>query len=183
MHWGLVLLIAVEVPLGFWMVNLLDASLGAAAGNALVDSWVVRTASTHHTIGFLILALALLRINWRLNHPTPALPSGTATHERYLARATQGFLYFLMFFYPLTGWAILSTAPDGPTIHFFTWEIPRLVSTQSAGTEFASNLFTTLHQLCWKVGGALLLLHVCGALWHQFVRRDNLLTRMWKGGN
>lgn len=177
MHWGLVLLIAVEIPLGFWMVNLIDESVDSAFDSL----WLANAASAHHTIGFLLLALAFLRINWRLNHPAPGLPPGTATHERYLARTTQGFLYFLMFFYPLTGWAILATAPDGLPIHFFSWEIPRLVTIQSAGTTLASNAFTTLHQVCWKIGGALLLLQVSGAAWHQFVRKDSLLAHMWKG--
>ncbi len=176
LHWSLVLLILVEVPLGFWMVNLIEANVTTSTENA----WTARATNAHHTLGFLVVILAFLRINWRLNNPTPGLPAGTAAHERYLARATQGFLYFLMFFYPLTGWAILSTSTEGSPIHFFIWEIPRLISTKSAGTTFASDLFTTLHQVCWKVGGVLLLLHVSGALWHQFVRKDHLLTRMWK---
>lgn len=177
MHWILVLIVAAQVPLGFWMVDLINDNI-ASQGE---DPWIMRTANLHHTIGFLVLILAFFRVNWRLNNPTPELPASRSAHELYLARFTQGVLYFLMFFYPLTGWAVLSTSPDALPILFFGWEIPQMVSGQSEGTTFASDLFSELHVACWKVGGVLLLLHVSGAMWHQFVRRDHLLTRMWRG--
>ncbi len=177
MHWSLVLIVAVQIPLGFWMADLSEDSI-ASQGD---DPWILRTANVHHTIGFLVLILAFVRINWRLNNSTPELPASMAAHERYLARFTQGFWYFLMFFYPLTGWAVMSTSPDELPTLFFGWEIPRMVSAQSAGTTFANDLFSDLHLACWKVGGVLLLLHVAGAMWHQFIRRDNLLMRMWRG--
>jgi cytochrome b561 len=177
MHWLLVLVIAVQVPVGFWMVDLIEDSIATKVD----DPWILITANVHHTIGFLVIILAFWRINWRLNNPTPGLPEGSAAYERYLARITQGFLYLPMFFYPITGWASLSTSPDGLPILFFGWEIPRLVAAQSAGTTFASDLFSELHLACWKVGGALLLLHVSGAIWHQFVRKDGVLMRMWRG--
>ncbi|TFG87654.1 MAG: cytochrome b [Chromatiales bacterium] len=176
-HWILVLIVAVQIPLGFWMVDLIEDNI-ASQGD---DPWIMLTANVHHTIGFLVLILAFWRINWRLNNPTPELPASRSAYELYLARITQGFLYFLMFFYPLTGWAVLSTSPDELPILFFGWEIPRMVSAQSEGTTFASDLFSELHLACWKAGGALLLLHVSGATWHQFIRRDDLLMRMWRG--
>jgi cytochrome b561 len=177
MHWSLVLIVAVQVPLGFWMVNLIKDGI-VSEGD---DPWIMRTANVHDTIGFLVLILAFFRVNWRLNNPTPELPARMAAHERLLARLTQGFLYFLMFFYPLTGWAVLSTSPDELPILFFGWEIPRMVSAQSVGTTSANDLFSALHLACWKVGGVLLLLHLSGTLWHHFIRRDDLLMRMWRG--
>jgi len=176
MHWLLVVTIAVQVPLGFWMVDLIDDN----ATTSVEDPWMMIAANAHHTIGLLVIILAFWRVNWRLNNPTPELPKNFATYERYLARTTQAFLYFMMFFYPITGWAILSTSPDGLPTMFFGWEIPRLVSARSDGTTFASDLFSELHVACWKVGGALLLLHVSGAIWHQFVRKDDVLIRMWR---
>jgi cytochrome b561 len=177
MHWLSVLLITVQIPLGFWMVNLIEANAEILDDN----KWTLRTASAHHTIGFLVLILALLRVNWRLNNPTPELPAGLAAYQRLLARFTQGFFYFLMFFYPLTGWAALSTSAEEVPVFFFAWEIPRMFSVESGGSTFANDLFSELHRACWKVGGVLLVLHVSGAMWHQFIKKDNLLMRMWRG--
>lgn len=177
MHWILVLILVVQIPVGFWMEDLVEDNI-ASPGD---DPWIMVTANVHQTIGFVVLILAFWRVNWRLNNPTPQLPAGRAAYELYLARITQGFLYFMMFFYPLTGWGILSTSPDELPVLFFGWEIPRMVSAQSEGTTVASDLFSDLHRACWKVGGALLLLHISGAMWHQFIRRDNLLMRMWQG--
>lgn len=177
LHWVMALLIAVEIPLGFWMVNLIEADTEAQNEVA----WVLRTAIVHHTIGFLVLILAFFRANWRLNNPTPDLPPSLTTFQRYLTRSTQLFLYLLMFFYPLTGWAVLSASTDGLPVFFFGWEMPRMFPPQAGGSTFAYDLFADLHQACWKVGGVILTLHISGALWYQFIREENILLRMWRG--
>jgi len=177
MHWLVALFIAIEIPLGFWMADLIEA-YAETRGD---DTWVLRTINAHHSVGFLILILALLRINWRLNNPTPELPASIATYQRYLTRITQVFLYFLMIFYPLTGWAVSSTSAGEFPVYFFGLEIPRMISPQSAGSTFAYDLFSEMHRACWKIGSVLLTLHVSGALWGQFIKKEHILTRMWRG--
>ena len=177
MHWLVALFVTIQIPLGFWMVDLIEAYIETQGD----DTWVMRTMNAHHTLGFLILILALFRVNWRLNNPTPDLPAGLAVQQRYLARVTQIFLYVLMIFYPVTGWAVSSTSIGEFPVFFFGFEMPRMISPQSDGSTFAYDLFSTMHRTCWKIGGVLLTLHVSGALWHQFVKRDHLLIRMWRG--
>ncbi len=177
MHWIVALLVIIEVPLGFWMANLIEVYIETRGD----DSWVMYTSNAHHTIGFLILVLAILRINWRLNNPTPGLPASLDIYQRILTRITQAFLYVLMIFYPLTGWAVSSTFSGDIPVYFFGLEIPRMISAQSEETTFAYNLFSEMHQACWKIGCALLVLHVTGALWCQFVKKDPVLMRMWRG--
>jgi len=178
MHWLVALLVAIEVPLGFWMLELSDAQTKIPGGD---DTWIMPAINAHHTIGFLILILAILRVNWRLNNPTPDLPAYMNAYQRLLSRSTQAFLYFLMFFYPLTGWAAVSTSTEATPVLFFGWEIPRMVAQPSEAGNFTYDLFTSLHQACWKIGGALLTLHIAGALWHQFIKKEDVLTRMWLG--
>jgi len=145
------------------------------------DSWLLLTMNAHQTIGFLVLILAFLRINWRLNNPTPDLPAGYATYQRYLTRTTQLFLYFLMVFYPLTGWAVSSASALELPVLFFGLEIPRMIAPRADGSTFAYDLFSATHQTCWKIGAALLTLHVSGALWSQFIKKNRVMERMWRG--
>lgn len=42
-------------------------------------------------------------------------------------------------------------------------------------------VFRAFHELSWKILLALIILHVAAALYHQFFRRDKLLSRMWFG--
>ena len=176
-HWLVALFIAVEIPLGFWMADLIEVYTETQGD----DTWAIRTINVHQTIGLLVLMLAILRINWRLNNPTPDLPASHAAYQRYLARVTQVFLYILMIFYPLTGWASASTSAGEFPVFFFGLEIPRMISSQSEGTTFAYDLFSGMHRACWKIGSGLLFLHVSGALWGQFIKKEHVLTRMWRG--
>jgi len=176
-HWLVVLFIAIEIALGFWMEDLLEVYTETQGD----DTWVLLSMNGHHTIGLLILFLAFLRMSWRMNHPIPDLPAGYAAFQRILARTTQIFLYFLMVFYPVTGWAVASASAAEFPVFFFGLEIPRMMAPRTDGSTFAYDLFSVTHQTCWKIGAALLTLHVSGALWGQFIKKNHILMRMWRG--
>jgi cytochrome b561 len=42
-------------------------------------------------------------------------------------------------------------------------------------------MFRAFHELSWQILLALIILHVAAALYHQFIRKDHLLSRMWFG--
>lgn len=44
-------------------------------------------------------------------------------------------------------------------------------------------LFRAFHELSWQILLILIILHVGAALYHQFIRKDNLLGRMWFGSS
>lgn len=180
LHWGILLMIIVQVPVGFYMVNVYEAYTQTYAEAEL--PLVLRTSQVHHTIGLTVLLLAFFRVSWRLANPTPGLPPALAAYQRYLARGTHIFLYVLMFIYPLTGWAALSAYEGEFPIYFFGWDsVPRIVPQVAEGSTFDFEFFGEIHEFLWKIGAAVLGLHVGGALWHQFVRRDGILARMWRG--
>lgn len=175
LHWLMAIMITVQVPLGFWMVNAYDAWLAQAGDEALV----MRLARAHNTLGFLVLILALLRLSWRASNPTPDLPAGLAAWQRFTARATHLSLYALLIVFPLTGWATLSAYDGEFPIFFFGWDnVFRIVPQATTGSPFTSDLFGEIHETCWKVGGLVLGLHMIGALWHEYVRKDGVLSRM-----
>jgi cytochrome b561 len=180
LHWTTVVLIAIQIPLGFWMVDVYEAYTVDYAD----DTWVMRTSRAHHTLGFIVLFLVSLRVSWRLRNPTPELPCGLAFYHRVLARSTHIFLYLLLVVYPLSGWASLSAYDGDFPIFFLGWEsVPGIVPSVPEGEFFDYAFFAEVHRSCWKVGAAILGLHIIGALWHQFVVHDTVLSRMWRGND
>ncbi|MEZ5565336.1 MAG: cytochrome b [Gammaproteobacteria bacterium] len=178
-HWLIVAMIAVQVPLGFYM-NDVYKELIATGSNDF--SHLLQVSQIHHTNGFLILILVTLRLVWRSTNPTPDLPPGLARYQRWLARLTHVFLYGLLFAFPLSGWATLSAYEGEFPIFFFGWDdVPRLVPQSIDGSHQPYEFYAAIHKTCWRIGAVVLGLHVVGALWHHWVLKDNVLRRMLRG--
>ncbi len=178
-HWTMLVMIAVQIPLGFWMVDVYEV-YAETWGD---DTWVMRTSNWHHTLGFLVLATVCARLSWRALSITPALPATLGRPQRWLARATHVVLYGLLFVYPLTGWASLSAYEGEFPIFLFGYEsVPRLVPQVAEDAFFNYEFFAVIHRWCWRVGAVVLGLHVSAALWHHYVARDGVLIRMLRGG-
>jgi cytochrome b561 len=177
-HWGTLALIVIQIPLGFWMVEVYEVYSETYAD----DTWVMRTSLLHHTLGFTILAVTCARFGWRISHPAPGLPANLAIYQRWLARFTHIFLYLLLIIYPLSGWASLSAYEGEFPIFFLGWDsVPRIVPQVTEDAFLNYEFFAEIHRYCWRIGAAVLGLHVVGALWHQFVAKDGVLQRMWAG--
>lgn len=109
---------------------------------------------THLVTGSIILALAFVRLGWRLTHPAPPLPAMPPA-QRLAAHATHWLLYAAIFVQPALG--LIAITSFGKTLG--RW--PR-------------ELHVTLS---WAIA-ALVALHLGAALWHQFVQKDRLMLRM-----
>lgn len=177
LHWTVIVLAVIQIPLGFFMVEVYDEYTKTYAD----DTLVMQTSMIHHTIGLLILAVALFRIAWRFSNPTPDLSGSLKTYQQFLARSTHVFLYVVMIVYPLSGWAALSAYEGEFPIFFLGWDnVPRIVPQVAEGELLDYPFFAWIHRKMWLIGGLLLGLHVFGALWHQYVIRDRILSRMLK---
>lgn len=178
LHWLMAAMLLVQVPLGFMMVDAYDAWLAGHGDTALV----MQLSRAHNTTGFLLLILVLLRLSWRLGNPSPELPGALLAWQRFVARATHISLYALLLVFPLSGWAALSAYEgDFPIFFFGRDDVFRIVPQASPGSPFNSDLFGEMHETCWKIGAVVLLLHISAALWHEYIRRDGVLSRMWRG--
>jgi cytochrome b561 len=147
--------------------------------------------SVHASVGMSVLGLALLRILWRITHRPPDFPKNMATWEKWAAQLAHAFLYFLMVAMPLSGYSILSSnaprppgSPGGIKI-WVLFDIPRLSVLQQnpdAGyRRIFHDLFVELHAYgAWILFG-LLVLHVLGALKHQYLDRHQEFARMGIG--
>lgn len=132
----------------------------------------------HKSFGFIILALSLLRLLWRLTHKTPALPAGMKPYERLGAKLSHIGFYVLMIGTPLAGWIMVSVATPRITTKIFkTLEVPHLPGFPQ--TEAFGDLMKEVHEYMAYAIVALLILHIGAALKHHFVNRDDVLTRMF----
>ena len=126
----------------------------------------------HPTVGVLIGLLMILRLGWRESHPVPAVPKDIDTEKQVLSLATHYSFYFLLIVNPLVGYLLVCA--QGDRVRFFTWTLPTVMSRSSA----YETLYFLLHLAFGLSIGALVVLHAGAALFHEFVKRDNVLRRM-----
>ena len=162
LHWAIALALAFQLALGFSMPK-------DERGFALFQ--------LHKSVGITILLMTLARLAWRLTHRPPTAVEGG--FNGFLAKAVHTLLYVFMVGMPLTGWAVVSTSPiQVPTLFWGAIEWPHLPLSGSLN-ETAEGA----HELLAWIGITLVVLHVAGALRHQFLLKDRLLRRMGPGGS
>jgi cytochrome b561 len=165
-HWALAALLAMLLALGWWMVRLPDAGY---------DSRKIVLILVHKQLGLAALALAALRLAWRLLQPLPALAPSLPPGQQVAARFVHLCLYALMFALPLSGW-LLSSAAGFAMSFLGLASLPDLVP----ASEALFRQLAVVHR--WLASGlvALVALHAGAALRHHFVLRDDTLSSMWR---
>jgi cytochrome b561 len=163
LHWLLAIAIVTSFCVGLYM-----SDLPVSPQRLKLYNW-------HKWAGVTILALSALRLLWRLGHRPPAdLPM--PAWQQAAAHWTHRALYLLFFAVPLVGWAY-SSAAGFPIVLFGVLPLPDFVPQDKA----LSLLIKPWHAYLAYALAALVVLHVAGALKHQFVDRDGLLSRMRLG--
>ncbi|MEP3047457.1 MAG: cytochrome b [Roseibium sp.] len=168
-HWTMALLIIGMLAFGLYLENL-----------PKTDQNTFQLYQIHKSFGFVVLALAIFRLIWRLINPAPKLPTGMAVWERWAAHLGHIGLYALLFAMPITGWLMVSASPWGiPTVLFNHLPVPHLPISEAFGTkEQAEAFFKTLHGYSAFVLIGLIFVHVAAAMKHHFIARDDTLRRM-----
>lgn len=155
LHWLMAALVIVQLALGWTFSDMARGETRDA-----VFAW-------HRTVGFALLALALLRLGWRLGHRPPPFPTTMPAWERTLARTSHLLFYALLIALPLTGWVYVSSggtaARTGQTTLINDIAFPILPGLPRAW----HGLSATVHE--WLVWGlcVLLIVHVAAALKHH----------------
>ena len=134
---------------------------------------VFSAAGVHISLGVAVLALALLRVLWRVVELPPAMPATMKRYEFALARTVHIAFYVLLFAIPLSGWA-LATADHQPLSFFGLFDIPQLLTGGTLGEEQLEEV----HEILFNVLLGLALLHVAAALKHHFFDHDGVLRSM-----
>ena len=160
-HWTAALLIVVLLVSGLRAANTVDL----AAKISLLR--------VHASLGSAVLLLTLARVGWWLFADTkPAPVAGMPQWQDRLVKAVHTLFYVVILGMAASGLGMLilsgaslvifGNAP-GPLVDF--WNYPPRVAHR-----FGAILLITL-----------LVMHLGGALYHQFIRRDRLLARMGLG--
>jgi cytochrome b561 len=132
----------------------------------------------HLSFGVLILAIAVVRLGWRLTHVEPPPEDGLPPWQVQSARIVHWLLYLLLFAVPVLGWMNASFRGFS-VMPFGILELPKLMAPQMPGFAWTGNVHTLL---ATYVLLALVGLHVAAALYHWLARRDGVLQRMLPGG-
>ena|ERR1700733_11607681 len=180
LHWLIAAAVLVNICLGLYHSEIVP-------DNAPPDlaKLSFQAIQIHKAIGLTILVLSVARLLWRLVNPIPPLPAEMSTGLRFVAHATHFLLYFLIIALPLSGWALVSSSSLGlPTNYFGLFHWPNLwflADLTRAQKMPLRHDFGTIHVVLAWTAIALIPLHVAGALYHQFLRRDDVLRRMLPG--
>lgn len=164
LHW----IVAGAIALQFLLAQL--AELAEHGGERLR---VLALLANHKSVGLTILALAALRVVWRLVSPPPPLPATMPAWQRHASRISHWSLYGLLFAMPVTGW-LMSSASAYSVSWFGLFTLPDLIDP----SERAEELFEEIHETLAKVLIVVVSLHVIAALKHHFIDRDTVLRRM-----
>jgi len=165
-HWTIVLLILCQAVVGWTMVNL-------PRGPGVIPWYTF-----HKSVGLTVLALAVLRLSWRVFDSRPEEPIGMPRWQALGARAGHALLYLLIFLMPLSGWWLDSVAALRPLYWFGLIQIPPLGGPDPAIPNL-KEIAQARHEFLFWVLAIVALGHAAIALIHQFVYRDNVLGRMW----
>lgn len=160
LHWTIVVLLIVQVTLA---VLADDLPRG-------VEKLMLVTR--HKSFGITILALAILRIVWRLLNQPPPLPP-MPRWQRLAAHTSHWGMYVLLLVIPLTGWMYSSSA-NYPVSWFGLVQLPDLVGPSKPLNDLMHDLHETFATLLLVLIGV----HIAAALKHQLWDRDGLLWRM-----
>jgi cytochrome b561 len=159
LHWIIALLMIGLLILGIYMV-----ALPISLEKLKLYGW-------HKEYGFLVLALVIIRLLWRLINVTPDL--SIPAWEALSARLVHWTFYGFMFALPITGW-LLTSAAGLPASFFGLITLPTLIAPDNQ----LMHLFQEIHKWLGYALIVLIALHTAAALKHHFIEKDTILRRM-----
>jgi cytochrome b561 len=169
LHWLMAIVLLGLLVLGFHMVSLPDAGF---------DTWKIFLILYHKQLGVLALALAVLRLGWRVGHALPALVATLPEWQKVTARFVHLCLYGLMFALPVTGW-LMSSAAGFPVSFLGLFELPDVV----APSDYLFRAYVQVHKWLSYALIGLTLAHAGAALAHHFMLKDETLRRIMPGAH
>jgi len=165
LHWLVVALILLQGPLGLLMVDMANSP----------DK--IRAYALHKSIGLSILALAALRLGWRLHAGAPLPVAGTPGWQRAAAKVSHWLLYALLFAIPLSGW-LFNSAAGFPLQWFGLFNLPPIAAADPGLREAA----LAIHRSLFWLLAAVALVHAAAAFHHHLFVGDATLARMLPRG-
>lgn len=161
LHWSVAVSVLAVIPLGVVMDKLPEGIIMNSAYNI------------HKSLGLLILLLMLPRLAYRVIAGAPAHEPTISAAQRIASTAVHHLLYMLLIAQGALG--VYANSVYGATTPFFgLFALPVFTPKNEP---FAEQLFA-VHELIGFAIAGLLILHIGGALYHYFIRRDGVMQRM-----
>lgn len=126
----------------------------------------------HKLIGLTILVLMVLRLVWALSNIKPRLPFNTPWLERFAEWAVHFSLYAALIAMPIAGWVGSVAAGRPPRLGETVFNLP------IEKNQDLSDLAFTIHNTLAIIIIVLLGIHLLAALYHHFIKKDDILRRM-----
>ena len=162
LHWAIFLLIVGLWGLGHWRGFLPEGDPGRRVIIGL-----------HISFGLLLIALVTMRVVCRFIHGAPDLPAGIPRFEALGAKVALLAFYALMIVIPLQGLFLVWLHGRGASF-FGLFTIPAPV----AANKELHDAISRAHEFLANVIFFLFAVHALAALWHHYVKRDDVLRRM-----
>lgn len=140
--------------------------------------------SYHAQIGITLLALVVLRIVVRLFSWKPAPPVEMPRWQSVVAHIVQGLIYLIIIAQAIGGWIAVNAA--GYPLKWFGMNLPMLVDKNEQITQFIFGIEAKegiaeqegMHSVLGITLGVLVAIHILAALYHRFIRRDQVVQAM-----
>jgi cytochrome b561 len=162
LHWALAILIIADLTIGALVLVHIPNDVPRK----------IEGLRAHMSGGIVILILMFLRLAMRAGTTAPAKASaGSAVLDR-VAWLSHRLLYFVVFAMALSGLVMGLQAHLPDVVFFGHGRLP---------ASFWDYPLRGVHYFLSRLLMALIALHIAGALYHTFIRRDHLLRRMWFG--
>ncbi len=127
----------------------------------------------HKAFGISLLCWMIARVLNRVVTPTPP-PVIMPKWQLLLSKISHFILYALLIAMPLAG--LLMSVYGGRAVDMFgLFDIPVFVSPDRTMARFFNDVHT---DIIWPLIIAFTAIHIGAALYHQYIKKDNLLTRM-----
>lgn len=130
----------------------------------------------HISFGLVLLVLVAMRVVWRLVYGAPGLAADTPPLEALAAKLAHLALYALIIAIPVMGVFLVWLNGHEPSF-FGLFSIPSPV----AGDKVLGHTVREVHEFFANLILALVAVHALAAIWHHYIKKDDVLTRMMPG--
>jgi cytochrome b561 len=159
LHWIMALAILISLGMGLFVLDGMDAADPAKIG----------LLQAHLLMGVSLLVLAVVRLFTRIKMPQPAkVVTGNPLRDK-VGTGVHHLLYCLMIVVPASGLALAYSADLGNILFNHVGKLPK---------DFEDFTAHEIHGLSANLLMFTIGLHVAAALYHQFILKNGLLSRM-----
>ena len=158
LHWLSAILLLVQIPLGFYLV---DLDFGEER---------INIENIHVILGLTIFYVVIIRLLNKILNPTPRLDPSVFKGQVFLAKMNHIFLYLAILSITISG--ILKKLFNGESLVLFFKEI------QIKDNFELADQFYNIHILSNYVILFLIAIHLIAVIVHRLFFKDNLLNKM-----